>query len=51
MTQALPARFLASAALAVVTTMVLFLTMKVLVTGQDYEIAEAQETIGIDFVQ
>ena len=31
--------------------MVLFLTMKVLVTGQDYEIAEAQETIGIDFVR
>ena len=51
MTQALPARFLTSAALAVVTTMVLFLTMKVLVTGQDYEIADAQETIGIDFVR
>jgi len=51
MTQALPARFLTSVALAVVTTMVLFLTMKVLVTGQDYEIADAQETIGIDFVR
>ena len=51
MTQALPARFLTSAALAVVTTMVLFLTMKVLVTGQDYEIADELATIGIDFVR
>ncbi|MCH1542305.1 MAG: TonB family protein [Alphaproteobacteria bacterium] len=51
MTQSLSARFVTSAALAVVTTMALFLTMKVLVTGQDYEIADELATIGIDFVR
>jgi protein TonB len=37
--------------LAVVTTMALFLTMKVLVTGQDYEIEDELASIGIDFVR
>lgn len=44
-------RFIGSSALAVVTTMALFLTMKVLVTGQDYEIEKELESIGIDFVR
>ena len=44
-------RLLASSGLAVVTTMALFLTMKVLVTGQDYEIEKEQASIGIDFVR
>lgn len=51
MTQALSARFLTSAMLAVVTTMALFLTMKVLVTGQDYEVEAELASIGIDFVR
>jgi protein TonB len=44
-------RMVSSAALAVVTTIALFLTMKVLVTGQDYEIEKELESIGIDFVR
>lgn len=44
-------RMASSAALAVVTTMALFLTMKVLVTGQDYEIEDELASIGIDFVR
>ena len=44
-------RVLSSAALAVATTVALFLTMKVLVTGQDYEIEEELAAIGIDFVR
>lgn len=44
-------RLLTSATLAVVTTVALFLTMKVLVTGQDYEIEEELAAIGIDFVR
>lgn len=44
-------RIVASSGLAVVTTMALFLTMKVLVTGQDYEIEKELESIGIDFVR
>lgn len=44
-------RLLSSAALAVLTTVALFLTMKVLVTGQDYEIEEELAAIGIDFVR
>jgi protein TonB len=51
MTQALPARFVTAAALAVVTTMALFLTMKVLVTGQDYEVEQELASLGIDFVR
>ena len=51
MTHSPSARFVTSAALAIVTTMALFLTMKVLVTGQDYEIADELATIGIDFVR
>lgn len=34
-----------------VTTVVLFLTMKVLVTGQQYEIADAAQSFAIDFVR
>jgi periplasmic protein TonB len=51
MTQALPARLVTAAALAVVTTMALFLTMKVLVTGQDYEVEQELASLGIDFVR
>lgn len=51
MTQAWSPRLLIASALAVVTTIVLFLTMKVLVTGRDYEIEQELATIGIDFVR
>ena len=44
-------RFSAAAALAAVTTVALFLTMKVLVTGRDYQIEEELAAIGIDFVR
>jgi protein TonB len=44
-------RLLASTGLALVTTVALFLTMKVLVTGQEYEIEEELASIGIDFVR
>lgn len=44
-------RLLASTGLALVTTVALFLTMKVLVTGQEYEIEEELVSIGIDFVR
>lgn len=44
-------RLVASSGLAIITTMALFLTMKVLVTGQDYEIEKELESIGIDFVR
>lgn len=37
--------------LAIVTTMALFLIMKVMVTGQDYKIEEAGANITIDFVR
>ncbi|MCH1568603.1 MAG: energy transducer TonB [Alphaproteobacteria bacterium] len=47
----LSSRMLSSALLAVVTTIVLFLTMKVLVTGRDYEIEQEAASIGIDFVR
>ena len=36
---------------ALVATMVLFLTMKVLVTGRDYEIEDEIASLGIDFVR
>ena len=38
-------------AFALVTTIALFLTMKVLVTGRDYEIEKELATVGIDFVR
>ncbi len=44
-------RFLASAGLALVTTVALFLTMKVLVTGQEYEVEDELASLGIDFVR
>ena len=44
-------RLLASTGLALVTTVALFLTMKVLVTGQEYAIEEELASIGIDFVR
>ena len=47
----LSSRMLSSALLAIVTTIVLFLTMKVLVTGRDYEIEQEAASIGIDFVR
>ena len=34
-----------------VTTIALFLTMKVLVTGQDFQIEDELASIGIDFVR
>ena len=51
MTAILSSRFLSSAAFALVTTIALFLTMKVLVTGRDYEIEKELATVGIDFVR
>ena len=51
MTAILSSRFLSSAAFALVTTIALFLTMKVLVTGRDYEIEKELMTVGIDFVR
>ena len=47
----LAGRMASSAALAVVTTIALFLTMKVLVTGQDFQIEDELASIGIDFVR
>ena len=47
----LSSRMLSSALLAIVTTIVLFMTMKVLVTGRDYEIEQEAASIGIDFVR
>ena len=44
-------RVLASAGLALVTTIALFLTMKVLITGQNYEVEEELASFGIDFVR
>lgn len=44
-------RFVAAAALGGVTTIALFLTMKVLVTGRDYQIEKELASIGIDFVR
>lgn len=51
MTQFVSLRFLSAAALAAVTTMVLFLTMKVLITGRDYEIEKELASFGIDIVR
>jgi len=51
MTRMMASRFLSSGAFAVVTTLALFLTMKVLVTGRDYEIQKELATVGIDFVR
>ena len=45
------ARYLGIAGFAFITTIVLFLTMKVLVTGRDYEIEKEPTSIGIDFVR
>ncbi len=44
-------RFVAAAALGGVTTIALFLTMKVLVTGRDYQIEKELASVGIDFVR
>ena len=44
-------RVLASAGFALVTTIALFLTMKVLITGQNYEVEEELASFGIDFVR
>lgn len=44
-------RFVAAAALGGVTTIALFLTMKVLVTGRDYQIEKELTSVGIDFVR
>ena len=44
-------RFVTAAALGGVTTIALFLTMKVLVTGRDYQIEKELASIGIDFVR
>jgi periplasmic protein TonB len=46
-----PKRLARAAALGVVTTMALFLTMKVLVTGRDYQIEQELASFGIDFVR
>ena len=43
--------FLEFGVFALVTTIALFLTMKVLVTGRDYEIEKELATVGIDFVR
>lgn len=51
MMQALPLRYVGSAALAVATTIALFLTMKVLVTGQEYQIEAKATALAIDFVR
>jgi periplasmic protein TonB len=44
-------RMAKSAALAVVTTVALFLTMKVLVTGQDLQVDDAANAVGVDFLR
>ena len=44
-------RLLMTGGLALVTTVALFLVMKVLVTGQDFEAEEALASIAIDFVR
>ena len=44
-------RFVGAGLLALVTTMALFLTMKVLVTGQDYRVEEAPAALEIDFLR
>lgn len=44
-------RLINAAALAVVTTLALFLTMKVLITGREYQVEEELASIGIDFVR
>ncbi len=49
--RALSPRFWAALALSGVTTIVLFLTMQVLVTGQDYQIEEELSALAIDFVR
>ena len=51
MTGMMASRFLSSGVFALVTTIALFLTMKVLVTGRDYEIEKELDTVGIDFVR
>ncbi|MGC6535190.1 MAG: energy transducer TonB [Parvibaculales bacterium] len=44
-------RLINAAALAVLTTLALFLTMKVLITGREYQVEEELASIGIDFVR
>lgn len=44
-------RLMMTGGLALVTTVALFLVMKVLVTGQDFEVEEALASIAIDFVR
>ena len=44
-------RNVTSWALAIVTTMALFLVMKVLITGSDFEIEDALDNFSIDFVR
>jgi protein TonB len=44
-------RLMMTGGLALVTTVALFLVMKVLVTGQDFEAEEALASIAIDFVR
>ena len=51
MAQTAYSRLLSVVLLAAVTTTGLFLIMKVLVTGQEYEIEEELASIGIDFVR
>ena len=51
MTQFTEPRHFVAAALGVVTTMALFLTMKVLITGRDYQIEQELAAFGIDFVR
>lgn len=46
-----PSRYLTAVGLAAVTTMALFLTMKVLITGRDYQIEDELASLGIDFVR
>ena len=46
-----PKRLFGALGLALLTTVALFLTMKILVTGQDYEIEEELASLGIDFVR
>ncbi len=51
MVPTIPLRLFVAAGCAVLTTMVLFLTMKVLITGRDYQIEKELASIGIDFVR
>lgn len=44
-------RLLKTGGLALVTTVLLFLIMKILVTGQNFEVEEALQSIAIDFVR